>query len=96
MLAVPSDDFGQDLDDATAVKEFCEVNFSLTLPMTEITHVRGPGAHPFYAWAAAQGVQPLWNFHKILLDGEGRIVADFASPVSPDSPRLTDAIDALL
>ncbi|WP_370445254.1 glutathione peroxidase [Oceanibium sediminis] len=97
VLAVPSDDFGgQELDDAAAVKEFCEVNFALTLPMTDIQVVRGAGAHPFYAWAAEQGVTPSWNFHKILLDSEGRIVAEFNSNVRPDSAQVLRAIDAAL
>ena len=57
ILAVPSDDFGgQEYGTEAEVKEFCEINFDLTLPMTEITRVRGTDAHPFYAWAAAQGV----------------------------------------
>ncbi len=39
---------------------------------------------------------PRWNFHKILLDGEGRIVADFASQVAPDAPGLTAAVERAL
>ena len=54
VLAVPSDDFKQELNDAKAVKEYCAANFDLTLPMTDITHVLGDQAHPFYAWLAAE------------------------------------------
>ncbi|MFN4129588.1 MAG: glutathione peroxidase, partial [Paracoccaceae bacterium] len=54
VLAVPSDDFNQELADAKAVKEFCTLRFDLTLAMTDITHVRGPQAHPFYQWLAAE------------------------------------------
>jgi len=97
VLAVPSEDFGgQEFGSEAEVKEFCEVNFGLTLPMTEITTVRGGRAHPFYAWAAEQGVVPRWNFHKILLDGSGRIAGEFASSVRPDSPKLTGALEDLL
>ncbi len=39
VLAVPSDDFRQELDDAQAVRDFCATNFDLTIPMTTITHV---------------------------------------------------------
>ena len=97
ILAVPSDDFGgQEYGTEAEVKEFCEVNFDLTLPMTEITRVRGTDAHPFYAWAAAQGVAPRWNFHKILLDGQGRIVAEFPSSVRPTDTALRNALDQLI
>lgn len=97
VLAVPSDDFGgQELGSEAEVKEFCEANFGLTLPMTEITRVRGRDAHPFYRWAADQGVAPRWNFHKILLDGRGGIAGDFPSSVRPDDPALMAAIQAAM
>ena len=42
------------------------------------------------------GYAPTWNFHKILLDGEGRIVAEFGTRTEPDDPALVAAIEALL
>lgn len=97
VLAVPSDDFRQELADNDAVVEFCEVNFNLTLPMTTITPVRGPDAHPFYAWLRdTYGFQPGWNFNKVLLDGEGRMVASFGSSTRPTSARIRREIEALL
>jgi hypothetical protein len=53
-------------------------------------------AHPFYAWARELGVTPRWNFHKILLDGDGRIAGSFGTVTSPSSPALAKAIEALL
>ncbi len=97
VLAVPSDDFRQELDDAAAVKDFCETTFGLTLPMTDITSVRGRDAHPFYRWLAeTHGFTPRWNFNKVLLDGEGQVVATWGSMVRPDSPDMTSRIEALL
>ena len=58
--------------------------------------VKGPGVHPFYAWAAEQGFAPHWNFVKLLLDGEGRIVRQFDTATEPDDPELVTAIEALL
>lgn len=49
VLAVPSDDFRQELASAAEVKEYCAANFDLTIPMTDITHVTGAEAHPFYS-----------------------------------------------
>lgn len=97
VLAVPSNDFRQELEDAQAVKDFCEATFGLTLPMTDITSVRGSGAHPFYRWLAdAHGFTPRWNFNKVLLDGDGQVVATWGSMVRPDSAEITDRIEALL
>ncbi len=96
VLAVPSPSFRQELGSAEAVKDFCEVNFALDLPMTDLVEVTGPGAHPFYRWAAAQGVVPRWNFHKILLDGTGAIAAEFHTSTEPQAPPLLRTVEALL
>ena len=79
VVGVPSNSFKQELDSATKVKDFCEVNFAIDFPMTGLVEVIGPDAHPFYRWAAEQGRAPAWNFHKLLLDRDGRIVAGFDS-----------------
>jgi glutathione peroxidase len=96
VLAVPSDDFNQELADAAAVKEFCEVQYGLTLPMTDITHVRGPQAHPFYAWLATQGATPSWNFNKALIGPDGALVAFYRSGTRPDAPQLVGQIREML
>ncbi len=97
VLAVPSNDFAQELADEKSVKEFCDVNFGLTLPMTMITPVSGAPAHPFYAWVKSQtGFEPEWNFNKVLLDGQGRVIATWGSGPRPTSAAITDKIEALL
>jgi glutathione peroxidase len=97
VLAVPSDDFAQELATGKEVKAFCALNFDLTLPMTDITHVRGPEAHPFYEWLRAQhGFEPKWNFNKVLIGPDGALVATWGSATNPLSARVTDQIDRLL
>ncbi|MEM6577337.1 MAG: glutathione peroxidase [Pseudomonadota bacterium] len=96
VLAVPSNNFAQELEDEAAVKEFCEVNYNLTLPMTGITHVKGPNAHPFYKSLAEQGFEPNWNFNKVLIGPDGALVATYRSQVRPTSRRITDEIERLL
>ena len=97
ILAVPSNDFEQELADEAAVKEYCAMTFDLTLPMTEITHVRGGEAHPFYAWVKKEvGFVPRWNFNKVLIGPDGAIVATFGAPVAPESAAIAGRIEALL
>ncbi|MCB1333980.1 MAG: glutathione peroxidase [Roseivivax sp.] len=97
VLAVPSDDFRQELASAEAVKEFCAVNFNLTLPMTDITPVTGAKAHPFYKWVAAQtGFVPQWNFNKVLIGPDGAVVASWGSVTRPMSRPIVSQIEALL
>lgn len=97
VLAVPSDDFQQELDGNAEIKEFCDVQFGLDLPMTGMTHVRGPVAHPFYASLADEvGFTPSWNFNKVLIGPDGRVVETFGAPVRPMSRKITDQIEAVL
>lgn len=97
VLAVPSDDFAQELDDEAAVKEFCALNFDLTIPMTNITPVTGANAHPFYAWMNANhSFTPGWNFNKVLLGPDGQVVATWGSGPKPTSATITKKIEALL
>ncbi|CUH50007.1 glutathione peroxidase [Ruegeria atlantica] len=97
VLAVPSDSFNQELGTAAEVKQFCEMNYGLTLPMTDITSVKGVAAHPFYRAVAQQtGFVPKWNFNKILIDSAGEVIATYGSNVKPDSPKLLRQVEALL
>ncbi|MGV6805154.1 MAG: glutathione peroxidase [Ruegeria sp.] len=97
VLAVPSDSFNQELASEGEVKEFCELNYDLTLPMTEITPVIGSLAHPFYkAVAAESGFVPSWNFNKILLSPSGEVVATFGATTRPESRKIRRQIEALL
>lgn len=97
VLAVPSDDFRQELDSAAEVKEFCAINFDLDLPMTDITKIKGDAAHPFYQWVRAEtGFVPTWNFSKILIDGDGKVVATWGPAVQPMSRTVLDAVEAAL
>ena len=97
VLAVPSDSFDQELGSADEVKEFCEMNYGLTLPMTDITPVKGADAHPFYKSVAADtGFVPRWNFNKILLNANGEVVATYGANIKPDSPKLLGQVEALL
>ncbi len=97
VLAVPSDDFAQELDDAEAVKDFCNLTFGLDLPMTDITSVRGPDAHPFFRWLAEDhGFAPNWNFNKVLIGPDGDVVAIWPSTVRPTAPKIVREVEALL
>ncbi|MEM7176351.1 MAG: glutathione peroxidase [Pseudomonadota bacterium] len=100
LIGVPSDDFGgQELATEAEVKEFCAVNFALDFPLTEITHVRGPDAHPFYRWARAElgpDQAPGWNFHKYLIAPNGQLAGAFGTRIEPDSADVTAAVEALL
>jgi glutathione peroxidase len=97
VFAVPSDDFNQELSSAEEVKEFCEMNFGLDMPMADITRVKGSKAHPFYQDVREEtGFTPRWNFNKVLVGPDGDIVATWGSRTTPMSSEITGAVEALL
>lgn len=97
VLGVPSNDFDQEAADDRAVRAFCDTEFGIEFPMTTMSHVRGPQAHPFFRWAAARaGGEPRWNFHKYLVARDGRRVRAFATTVTPDGVELLRAVEVEL
>lgn len=97
VLAVPSNDFRQELGTAEEVAEFCELTYGIDMPMTDILHVRGRDAHPFYRAVKAQtGFVPMWNFNKVLIGPEGDVIQTWGSRTRPDAPQVTRAIEGLL
>ena len=99
VLGVPSNSFNQEKSDNSAVKEFCEVNFNINFPLTEITDVKGDNAHEIYKWAKAnygKSAVPKWNFYKILINREGKIEDTFASITKPMSKKLIKIIEGIL
>lgn len=100
VLGVPSNDFGaQEPGSEAQVKEFCEVRYGVTFPLTSKNPVIGAEAHPFYRWVAGElgeSAAPKWNFHKYLIAKDGSIAGVFGSRTEPSSPDLTAAIEAAL
>ena len=99
VLGVPSNSFNQEKNNNAAIKEFCEVNFNINFPLTTITEVKGENSHELFKWAKAnhgKSAVPKWNFHKILIDKEGKINDTFASFTSPMSKKITNKIEKIL
>ena len=99
VLGIPSNSFNQEKTNNNDVKEFCEVNFNINFPLTEITDVKGDNAHEIYKWAKdnyGKSAIPKWNFYKILINNEGKIEDTYASLTNPTSKKITKKIESLL
>ena len=100
MLGVPSNDFGsQEPGNNEDIKNFCEAKFGISFPMTEKVKVKGEEAHPFYLWAKknhGKSAIPKWNFHKIIINRDGKIAETFSSITNPSSKKFINAIEKLL
>tara|TARA_Y100000816_G_scaffold287056_1_gene269164 strand:+ start:84 stop:596 length:513 start_codon:yes stop_codon:yes gene_type:complete len=99
VLGVPSNSFNQEKKDEKDIKEFCEVNFNISFPMTSIYEVKGENSHDIYKWAKinhGKSAVPKWNFHKILINKQGKIEDTFSSFTKPNSKKIVSKIEALL
>ena len=89
VLAVPSDDFHQELESAKEVSDYCQMEYGITLPMTDILPVAKGDVHPFYAWVRQQtGFVPKWNFNKVLIGPDGAVLGSWGSYTKPDGPQI--------
>ena len=100
IVGVPANNFnGQEPGSAEEIQEFCTLNYGVTFPMAAKTDVVGEARHPFYAWAESQlgeSAVPGWNFHKLLIGRDGRLIAAFGTRVEPTSEEIRAAINAAL
>ena len=99
VLGVPSNSFNQEKKKSSEVKEFCEVNFNITFPLSAITEVKGNNAHELFKWAKSNhgsSAVPKWNFHKILINKEGKIEDTFSSFTKPLSNKIVNKIESIL
>ena len=97
VIGVPTNNFKQEPGNNKEIKDFCETNFGINFPMTEKTNVIGKDAHPFYKWAKKNhGIAaiPKWNFHKIVIGKNGKVVDTFASFTKPTSDKFLNLIEA--
>lgn len=98
VLGFPSNDFGnQEPGSEMKIKKFCRLTYGVQFPMYAKSRVTGEDADPFYrALADAAGTPPRWNFHKYLIDRDGKLKGSYNSFVKPESSKLIQAIEGLL
>ena len=100
VLGVPSNQFGgQEPGSNNEIKNFCETNFNITFPITNKVDVKGDNAHSLYKWAKenhGSSTVPKWNFHKILINKEGKIQDTFNSFIAPLSDKIIKQIELTL
>ena len=100
VIGVPSNQFGgQEPGSNKEIKDFCETNFNITFPITDKVDVKGKNAHIIYKWAKenyGNSTVPKWNFHKILINKEGKIQDTFNSFITPLSDKITKQIEQVL
>jgi len=94
VLGFPSNDFGsQEPGTAQEIAQFCKLTYDVTFPMFEkLVTKPGKGQSPIYEFLGTSGNLPKWNFSKYVIGKDGKVVAFFASDVTPESSELRGAI----
>ncbi len=96
VIGVPTNNFKQEPGNNAEIKKFCDSNFGITFPMSEKVDVIGSNAHPFFKWAKKNhGISaiPKWNFHKIIVGKNGKVLDTFASFTKPSSKKFLSVIE---
>jgi|TARA_B110000240_G_scaffold68979_1_gene78569 glutathione peroxidase len=97
MVAVPLDDFNQELSSYAEIKDFCELNYDINMPMSETLSVKEASAHSFFKAVEAEvGFVPSWNFNKVLIGVDGDVVGTGRSLTALMSRSVIKAIEAEL
>ena len=61
--------------------------------------VKGENAHPIYLWAKenhGNSAIPKWNFHKILINKQGKIEETYSSFTKPMSDKVIKRLEEIL
>ncbi len=103
VLAFPANEFGaQEPGSNGEIKAFCAANYHVSFPLFSKIIVKGPGIHPLYDFLTGTRTDPKfagdisWNFNKFLINRKGEVIARFDSGDKPESPKVTQAIEAAL
>jgi glutathione peroxidase len=98
LVGVPANNFGgQEPGSDTEIATFCKRNYDVTFPMMSKVSVKGGDAAPLYQFLTSQtGGDIRWNFTKILVGKDGKVIRRFESNVDPGAAELSSAIEAAL
>lgn len=100
IIGFPANNFGgQEPGSDAQISTFCSKNYGVTFPMMSKISVKGNDIHPVYRWLTSKSENGVgdyevqWNFHKFLVDEEGRLVRDVNPSVLPIDEEILAWID---
>jgi glutathione peroxidase len=101
VVGFPCNDFGAQEPGSNAdIKSFCSSNYNVTFPMMDKLHVKGPEQHPLFKALTGPGAafpgNIRWNFGKILIGRDGKVLARFEPDVEPGDSEIVKAVEEAL
>ncbi len=95
IIGIPANNFGgQEPGSNEEIAAFCQTNFGTTFPMMAKISVTGEDQHELYQYLTKKSlngiadVEMVWNFQKMLIDEDGRLVKS----VHPQTLPIDDEI----
>ena len=99
IIAFPCNQFGnQEPGSNQDIKQFCELKYRTTFPMSEKIDVKGANQHPIYKFLTQEETNPYfagsikWNFNKFLINKKGQVIARYGSITKPLSNTIQNDI----
>lgn len=98
VLGFPANNFmGQEPGSNAEIQQFCSTNFGVTFPMFSKISVKGRDQHPLYEFLEAEtDQQPTWNFHKYLVDQQGKVIMSVSPKTGIYDPEVIAKVTELL
>ena len=100
IIGFPCNQFGkQEPGTSEEIKDFCNLNYDITFPMSTKVDVNGKNAHPLFKYLKSELKGTLtdsvkWNFTKFLIDRDGVPFKRFSSTIEPED--ISSSIDEVL
>jgi len=95
IIGFPANNFGgQEPGSDKEIAEFCQKNYGVSFPMMSKVSVKGADQAALYQWLTKKDMNGVsdakvgWNFHKFLIDENGKWVKSLSSGVDPMSSEV--------
>lgn len=103
ILAFPSNNFrNQEPLTGSTLETFCKINQQAHFPVFKRTHVIGEYTAPLFKYLSNKSEngnidsKPVWNFHKYLINKEGKVVDFYYPTTSPIGNKIKKRVEQLL
>ena len=100
IIGFPSNDFlGQEPGTNQEIAAFCKERYGVAFPMMSKIKVKGKKAHPLYHYLTKKDLNGVidgkvrWNFHKFLIDENGKVIKELRSGIKPLDDEIISWIE---
>ena len=96
VLGFPAVDFNQEKLENSKIGDFCRINYGVSFQLFEKSNVNGEKRNSIYKELLSEDEKIGWNFEKILVSKDGKVISRYKSAVKPLGSELVNDIDKAL